>query len=439
VKYSIVGFGKTGQAVADFLIKRGLSEEFFVYNDSKIDKDIKNKFKGINFYEGNENFKKLLESETLILSPGVNGKDKRFDKIREKVDIISEIELAYRFIDSKIIAITGSNGKSTTVSLVYHLLKKAGKKVVLAGNIGIPVISEIEKINKSEFVIMELSSFHLEEINTFKPYIATILNITPDHLDRYSNLDEYIDAKFNIFKNSNNSTYNILNLNLKDLKTKFDFVKNPFYFSSSVHSEKGAFAEHDSITINHNDMKITLPIINNPLKGIHNIENITVSFLISFLAESPLDRVIEELQSFKGLPHRMEFCGEKDGVKFYNDSKATNIDATLKSLQSFENNVVLILGGKDKGGDFTQLLPDIKKRTKTVFLIGDASEKIYTQLKEIKNKLEFVNSLEDAVIRGYEILKNNGYVLLAPGCASFDMFKILNTEGIHLKKQLKGL
>ena len=169
----------------------------------------------------------------------------------------------------------------------------------------------------------------------------------------------------------------------------------------------------------------------------HNIENILVSFLITFFAEAPLDKVVEAFKSFKGLEHRIEFCGERNGVKFYNDSKATNIDSALKSLQSFENRVVLILGGKDKGGDFKQLLPDIKKRAERVLLIGAAAKNIYNQLKEVENKLEFVNTLEEAVERGFEILKKDGVVLLAPGCASFDMFENFEHRGNEFKKAVK--
>ncbi len=437
MKYSIVGFGKTGKAVARFLIEKKISDNIIVYSDNRIQDSIKNDFPEVKFYDENKYFEKLADSDLIIVSPGVNARDRRFDKIRKKVEIISEIEFAYRFIKSKIIAVTGSNGKSTTVSLIYHLLNKSGKKVVLAGNIGTPVISEIEKINKSEYVVMELSSFQLEEIHDFKPYIAAILNITPDHLDRYKSMDDYVNAKFNIFLNSNKSTYNILNLNLKNYIEKYDFVKKPYYFSYFQHNEKGIYYDHGSAVINYKDMKIILPIINNPLDGVHNIENILISFLITFFAEAPLDKVVEALSSFKGLEHRIEFCGEKNGIKFYNDSKATNIDSALKSLQSFENRVVLILGGKDKGGDFKQLLPDIKKRAERVLLIGVAAENIYNQLEDIKDKLEFVNTLEEAVEKGYEILKKNGVVLLAPGCASFDMFENFEHRGNVFKKAVK--
>jgi len=441
---AVVGFGKTGKSVLDFILVKELFRNIFLYNDTPIpEREIETGYrqKGVKFIQGEENFNKLESMDLIILSPGVNGRNRRFEKIRQKgVKIVSEIEFAAGFIQAKIIAVTGTNGKSTTVSLIDHILSENEFDTILAGNIGTPLITKIDHIYDSSVVVLEVSSFQLEEIEQFRPHIAVLLNVTPDHLDRYSSMGAYFSAKLNIFKNQLESDYLIINEDDPLLAGANSFRSQKIPFSIGKKLDGGYFISDKYVVENSQNGTGKISLGKNPLKGIHNLENLLASIIVARLMGIKREVIENSMENFQGLPHRMESVGKIGKVEFINDSKATNVDATLKSLLSIESNLILVLGGKDKGGDFKILKPFLSKVVGKIFFIGDAARSIFKQLNPIKNKFEFVEDLKEVVEKGYKILKNKGgVVLLAPGCASFDMFRDFEHRGQVFKQEFKIL
>ncbi|MCK4836882.1 MAG: UDP-N-acetylmuramoyl-L-alanine--D-glutamate ligase, partial [Candidatus Aminicenantes bacterium] len=437
-------FGLTGRALLDFLIQRGVSNHLFLYNDTIIrDQKAKSRYqkRGVEFIEGEKNFSRLKEMNALIVSPGINAKSPRFKEMRAAgISLISEIEFASYFIPSKIIAVTGTNGKSTTVSLIHHILYHSGFKSVLAGNIGKPLIAEVNKLTEESVIVLEISSFQLEEVFGFKPHIAVLLNISPDHLDRYSDMNDYVSAKLNICKNQKKDDFLILNHDDKLLKEQVPSEARKIWFSTRRILKGGFFIKDNYVYEKMHSNTREISISNNPLRGVHNLENLLAAIIVSRIMGVRVKHIEAAIKTFKGLSHRIEFLGKIGKVEFINDSKATNIDASLKSLSSFNSGVVLILGGKDKGGDFKVLEEAIKKRAEKVFLIGKAAKTIHQQLLSLREKFVFISDLKEAVIRGYQTLKKSGgIVLLAPGCASFDMFENFEHRGDVFKKEFMAL
>jgi UDP-N-acetylmuramoylalanine--D-glutamate ligase len=437
---AVVGFGKTGKALLNFLLERNICDGVFLYNDAPIEDVEDYRRRGVIFLTGVEEFPRLLEMDIVIMSPGVNGRDERFADIRKKnIPILSEIEFASRFIGNKIIAVTGTNGKSTTVSLIHHILTECGVNSVLAGNIGNPFIAEIQNVEADSVVVLELSSFQLEEIIEFKPHIALLLNVTPDHLDRYPGIGEYFAAKLEIFKNQDDSDFRILNFNDSLLREHSNIPGRASHCWFSLHQEvePGAYIDGGNIVLNLDGGKESVSLADNPLEGIHNKENLLAAVLAAKLLGLDAQLIEKSFANFKGLPHRMEAADTIEGISFINDSKATNVDATLKSVNSFSGNLVLMLGGKDKGGDFTLLEESIKERVYKVLLIGHAAETIARQLTGVGERCEFVRDFPEAVRKGFMLLKEgpgSGTVLLAPGCASFDMFRSFEHRGDVFKE-----
>ncbi len=444
-KIGIIGFGKTGKALLSFFRNDPNVSDIIIFDDKDPDlSGITYDQDSTEFVTGIEGIKKLAGSDIVIISPGVNGREERFLYLKEAgVRIVSEIEFASSFIDSGIIAVTGTNGKSTTVSLIHHLLSNSGIDSHLTGNIGVPLISEIGKINDGSKTVLEVSSFQLEEIEDFRPEITLILNITPDHLDRYPELQEYINAKLDILKNLSAEDPVILNYDDPFLRRKF-YNKNDgnfkkiWFSTGDTRFEDGAWMSDGNAVVRMDGDEKIVPLDGNPLIGLHNIENILASFLAVSLMGLSSDQMYDALGSFKGLPHRMEICGKKDGVIFINDSKATNIEATVKAISGVESNIALILGGKDKGGDFSVLNKFINKKLKKIILIGEAADSISAGINSEKAFIARVDTLDEAMRKGYEVLAGSGgTVLLAPGCASFDMFKNFEERGNTFKEGVR--
>jgi UDP-N-acetylmuramoylalanine--D-glutamate ligase len=391
--------------------------------------------------EGEASFSSLKDVDLIILSPGVNARTPRFQALRDSgIILISEIEFAYHFSPGNIIAVTGTNGKSTTVSLIHHILDQAGKDNVLAGNIGNPLIAELDNLNRDTVIVLEVSSFQLEEIVHFKPHIAVLLNISPDHLDRYSDLNDYIAAKLSISKNQNPGDFVILNHDDPILERGVGTKARQIWFSTRQSLNPGCYLKDARVIENWDSFREKISIEMSPLKGLHNRENMLAAITAVRIAGVNGKQVESALGSFRGLPHRIESLGSINGIEFINDSKATNIDASLKSLSSFNSGVVLILGGKDKGSDFSLLADAIEKRTRRVLLIGEAAEIIQRQLSPLTDKLERVKDMREAVVKGYRILKEKGgTVLLSPGCASFDMFDNFRHRGDVFKQEFAAL
>ncbi len=446
-KFGIVGFGRTGKALLEFLLSLDNPSVILIFDDKKLELNGLYgvpKGKDVTFVSGESGIEKLKNMDMIILSPGVNGQEERFLELkRSGVPVVSEMEFASSFVKSGIIAVTGTNGKSTTVSLIHHILTKSGIHSLLVGNIGTPMITAVNNTNKDSLTVLEVSSFQLEEIDKFKPEITMILNVTPDHLDRYSKLEDYENAKLNILKNLNSKDPVIMNYDDNFLRNRFynsgrgDFRK--IWFSAKNGDfEEGAFLKDNKVIIRLNGLLITVSLKNNPLIGSHNIENILAAFLaVALKGVSPV-KMETALADFKGLPHRMEVCGEKRGVRFINDSKATNVDATVKSISGVNEKIVLILGGKDKGGDFSLIKNLIKDKIKKIILIGEAADSIIAGIGTDEAIYTRASTLDEAVRKGFEVLAGSGgSVLLAPGCASFDMFRNYEERGDVFKKAVE--
>jgi UDP-N-acetylmuramoylalanine--D-glutamate ligase len=393
--------------------------------------------------------KEILDgAEIVVISPGV---PPWIEIIKEAefrgVEIISEIELAYRCTEEfriPWIGITGTNGKSTTTTLVDMMLKQQGLKTLAGGNIGTPMAELVLEMlvsntyNETDFLVAELSSFQLERIRKFRPFVSAILNITPDHQDRYRDMKEYLDAKIRIFQNQKKGDYLILNY---DQQVTRDLCKNcsaeVFYFSRRE-PVRGVYLKGSTIVLNIDSHPI--PLIETSqlgMKGVHNIENAMAASLIAYLCGVRPESIKTALTGFRGLPHRMEFVANIEGVDFYNDSKGTNIDAVIKSVDSFRCPVVLILGGKDKGADFS-VLGMFSGMVKKVICIGEAKEKVEAQLSGVL-PTEEASDMDEAVQRAFSAAPEGGVVLLSPGCASFDMFQNFEERGDAFKRAVKEL
>lgn len=440
-KVLVVGLGKTGEAVFDFLLPRGAQVKV---SEKKSPEELGSKVsfwkhKGVMVEAGKHEPKSFLEADLIVTSPGVPLIPELMTAKARGVKIISEIELAYFFLKGKIVGITGSNGKSTTATLTHKILKEGGLPSYLAGNIGTPLISFVEESKKDNIYVTEISSFQLEHIENFRVPISVFLNISPDHLDWHPSFADYYEAKKKLINFQEENDIAILN---QDDPLVWDLHKKAksrvFAFSQKNKVAPGCYLDGDWILFSNTKEKKLMPTAEIPLLGSHNQENIMASALVACLFGLPLDRIRESIKSFEGLEHRLEKVTTIKGIDFYNDSKATNVDAALKSILSFQEKIILILGGRDKGGDFKKLRDAIQDRTKKIILIGEAREKIKEALKNALPMNE-VSSLAEAVKIGFSEAKPGEVVLLAPACTSFDMFQNFEERGEVFKQEVFNL
>lgn len=437
-KVLVVGFGKTGEALCDFLLSRNaritVSEK--KENDEIKKRTIPWKNRGIIFELGRHELNTFLDADLIITSPGVPPLP-YFQEARSKgIQILAEVELAYRFLKGKIIGITGSNGKSTTTTLIYKILQDAGVSSKLAGNIGFPLISFVDESRDEDWFVTELSSFQLENIINFRAAVSIFLNLSPDHLDWHSSIGDYFGAKAKLITSQKNGDHAVLNRDdpkIWNLRTAGNFTVFPFSRQQTL--TQGCYLKNEWITIAEKKSQKLIKVTDIPLKGSHNQENIMAAAGAAHILNIPITNIKKSVMSFKGLEHRLEKVLTLKGVDFYNDSKATNVDATLTALKSFEQKLILILGGRDKGGDFTALRDSVERKVKRVFLIGEAAPKIRAALKDTV-PLEKADSLEDAVEQGFKAASPGEVVLLAPACTSFDMFKNFEERGHVFKQQV---
>lgn len=389
-------------------------------------------------YEVGGHSEKILNNELIIVSPGVPLDISILEKAREKeIPIWSELEFGFQLAkdtSSKIIAITGSNGKSTTTSLIHHILKESGKNALLAGNIGLPFTSfPIEK-GEYEYIVLEVSSFQLDAIERFKPDIAILLNITPDHLNRYHTFDAYRSSKLRIFENQKENNFAVLNYDDDECKqlNKIGLSKKIFYSVKEKVNENVCFQD-DKIVIKSGDVTYSLYSNELPIRGLHNISNAVASSLICVLCGLKPDQIIAALKSFNGLEHRLEWVAEIDERIFINDSKATNCVSVEKALTSFDKPINLIMGGSDKAEDFSSLIPLIQKNVRNLIVLGETKKQIVKTFKKFVDIIE-VSNLREAVQTAYKISKPDEYILLSPGCASYDMYDNFEERGKHFKQ-----
>jgi len=429
----ILGGAKSGLAVSKILEKK-LNCKIFVFDE----KSLRLKYPRVSIDE----IEKILNKiDFAVKSPGIPDNHKIIKKLREKnIPIYSEIEVGLAFMKSKnTIMITGTNGKSTTAYLTYLILseyfKKKGRKAVLCGNIGTPLTSLIHKIKKNDWVVIEVSSYQIQDSSYIKPKIAVILNITPDHIEHHGSFRNYIKAKFKIFSNMDKDDTLIINDDdkiLKKIKADTRILRFSFTHRLDAYYKKGRIiVKKDGKNLSFRPSKIP---------GKHNIENQMASILIA--TEIGIDKkVIQKvLDKFKGLEHRIEFVREIDGVRYINDSKATNVDSTLTALKSCgkRKNIYLILGGRHKNSPYTPLIPYIKKYVKKVLAVGDATPIIFKDLKDVVEIIDAKN-IKNAVMIAKNDAKRGDIVLLSPACASFDQFKNFEERGRKFKKWVNSL
>jgi UDP-N-acetylmuramoylalanine--D-glutamate ligase len=385
---------------------------------------------GVQLELGGHRENTFLEQDLIVPSPGVPADAPSLQAARAKgITIWSEIELADRFLKGRLIGITGSNGKTTTTSLIEHVLRSAGVPTILAGNIGTPLIARVEQTNDTTTTVVELSSFQLELIDTFRPDISVFLNLTPDHLDRHHTLESYGAAKARIFENQTEADCAVLNAD-DPATTKYASSKpQVFWFSRKQRVAQGAFVREDEIVFRHDGKEeVVLKLQDIPLAGAHNVENALAAAVATRLAGADAAAIARGVRSFSGVEHRLEFVAEIGGVRYYNDSKATNVDATLKALEAFPGRILVVLGGKDKGSDYTALQKALREKAILALLIGAASEKIEKQIAG-SVAIERAGTIERAVDIASHAAQAGDVVLLAPACASFDQFENYEHRG----------
>ena len=443
-KVLVVGLGRSGAAAAFFLQEHGAK---VTVSDARSEAQLQNEIsalldRGVSIETGRHGERTFRDQDLIVVSPGVPSDQPQLQHARSLgIPVIGEVELAFRFLQGKVIAITGSNGKTTTTTLVGEILSKGGMKTLVGGNIGTPVISLAGKSAADTFVVLEISSFQLETIQQFRPWIAAILNITPDHLDRHHTFQAYVDAKARIFENQQASDFAVLNADdptCAGLKSK---VKGALSLFSRKHNvEAGAFIRNsDTIVFSGNGKQTEImPVKEIQLKGAHNQENVLAAVTIGMIAGCAPEQIRKAVAEFRAVEHRLELVANINGVTFFNDSKATNVDATTKALESFPGNIHLILGGKDKGSDYTVLKPLLRERARHVYLIGAAAEKIASHIQGAA-PVTHSGTLERAVRQAFEQASSGDIVLLAPACASFDQFDNYEHRGRVFKELVLSL
>jgi UDP-N-acetylmuramoylalanine--D-glutamate ligase len=441
----VVGLARTGVATALFCAERGaLVTATDLRTETEIPDTARLRSSKITLQLGGHDASLLAGQDLVIPSPGVPADAPLLVAARSQgITVWSEIELAYRFLHpgSCLIGITGSNGKTTTTSLIAHILQSHGLPTILAGNIGTPLISLVDRTDDETKIVTELSSFQLELIESFRPNIAVFLNLTPDHLDRHGSFDSYARAKARIFENQQSDDAAVLNAD--DPATFALAPSRPrlFRFSRRKAVESGAYLRGVEIVFRPRSSsveEILLRVQDIPLPGAHNLENVLAAVSAAHLAGVDPKAIPAAVRSFRGVEHRLEFVTEIAGVRYYNDSKATNVDATLKALDAFPGRILVILGGKDKGSDYTVLRKPLREKAILALLIGAAAEKIEKQIAG-SVALEGAGTIERAVEIASHAAQPGDIVLLAPACASFDQFQNYEHRGRVFKDLVRQL
>jgi UDP-N-acetylmuramoylalanine--D-glutamate ligase len=434
----VVGLGKSGAAAALFLESRGAR---VTVSDSKPQTQLGGLIpqlldKGIAVETGVHGERTFRDQDLIVVSPGVPVNAPSLTQARQLgIQIIGEVELASRYLEGSIIAITGSNGKTTTTTLAGEILSRGGKKVLVGGNIGTPVIELVSQSDPGGWIVLEISSFQLETIESFHPKISVILNITPDHLDRHGTFENYVAAKARIFENQTIDDSAVLNADDPACGDIGKGIKPQIvWFSRKKEVTSGASVRGDEIVWKtfKGETKV-LSVRDIPLKGAHNLENVLAAVCVGMLAGCAPERIREAVANFKAVEHRLEFVSRIHGVDYYNDSKATNVDATMKALESFPGNIHVILGGKDKGSDYSVLNDLLRQRVKRVYTIGAAAKKIEEQIAGAA-PIEHCETLEKAVKFAAARALEGDVVVLAPACASFDQFENYEHRGRAFKE-----
>ncbi len=437
-RVSILGSGISGIGAAILAKEKGY--DVFVSDINKINSKAKKRLDSISipWEENNHSYNHLKKSDLIIKSPGISNESEIVVKLRNyNVDIISEIEFASLYTNAFIIGITGSNGKTTTTELIYHILKESGLNVGIAGNIGTSFSKQIAE-NSFDYYVLEISSFQLDNIIDFKPNIAIITNLVEDHLDRYNyDFNKYIDSKLRITMNQENSDtilYNIDDESLKDAINKSKTKASKIGYAINTSSFDGK-----NILIKNKKKTLMINIEELSLKGRHNLLNAMVAITVADLLKISKDSIRDSLLTFKGLPHRLENVLTIQGVNYINDSKATNVNAAYYALDSMNSQTVWVVGGVDKGNDYSELLPLVREKVKAIICLGVDNKKIIETFSPIIDLIVETESMDEAVKISRKIAEKKDSVLLSPACASFDLFKDYEDRGNQFKEAVRNL
>jgi UDP-N-acetylmuramoylalanine--D-glutamate ligase len=443
----VVGLGKSGVASALFLKAHGAQ---VTVSDTKSGDELRNEIPGlldhgITVETGGHGDRTFRGQDLIVVSPGVPVDAPPLTQARALGEaVIREVELAAQFLPGPIVAITGSNGKTTTTTLTGEIMTGAGFPALVGGNIGTPAISLAERANPDTVIVLEISSFQLETIRTFRPKVAVVLNVTPDHLDRHRTFEAYVDAKARIFENQQPSDFAVLNADDPTCVAMGSRTRAQVYwFSRQKEMQQGAWVRDGNIVFRdarveqRTQQREIMQVSEIPLKGAHNLENVLAAVCAGALMGCAAEKIRQAVRDFKAVEHRLEFVATIRGVDYYNDSKATNVDATIKALESFPANIHLILGGKDKGSDYTVLNDLLRQRVKRVYTIGAAAAKIESQIKNVE--VVHAETLENAIRKASAVAQPGDVVLLAPACASFDQFKNYEHRGKAFKEIVQTL
>lgn len=442
-KIAVIGMGKTGVAVCAFLGGRGTR---VIATDAKPSGEWNAGFESI----ANETWLDIRDdrdagmlqgADMVVPSPGIPpDHDLLREALKQGIPVISEIELAFSFIDVPIIAVTGTNGKTTTTTLLGNILARSGKKVFVGGNIGNPLIEYAAEDRKDDLIVAEISSFQLQWIRHFRPHVAVLLNITRDHVNYHGSFDQYRSVKARIFANQTGDDIAILNAedatqNGLDGTVAARIIK----FSSKRALTDGAWVQHQDIVFKRpGEPPEHYPLDKVHLPGTHNLENVMAAVAAARCCGCPKKDIVEAVESFRGLPHRIEFVREKDGIQFYDDSKGTNVGSVLRALETFSRPVILLLGGRDKDGDFASLRPALSAKTRKVVLFGEARERIASMIGD-SAPVVLTTTLRDAIHTAGSSAQPGDIVLLSPGCASFDEFTDYKQRGDFFQDVVRNL
>ena len=438
----IIGAGESGLGCA--LLAHHNGYNVFVSDNNNIDKSSKNSLieNNIDFEENSHNNAINMEPDIVVKSPGIADSSKIVQSFLSKnIQVISEIEFASQFTDSEIIAITGSNGKTTTTLLTHKILNDHKLNVAVGGNLG-NSFSSLITLNDYKYLVLELSSFQLDGIINFKPHIAIITNLCPDHLDRYRDYDHYIESKFRIIMNQSSDDYLIydadnekINSYLNQNKTKSKLI--PFSIKKRI--EEGVYYENNSINISINKKKIVMSTENFTIKGKHNIKNAMAAATVAHLLKIRKQTIRKSLEHFQGVEHRLENVLTINKVNYINDSKATNVNATYYALDSMEAPIIWIVGGIDKGNNYDELIELVQKNVKAIICLGKNNFKLIENFENIVEYIVETTSMDEAVKTAYKIAKPGYNVLLSPACASFDLFDDYEDRGRQFKASVRKL
>ncbi|HXU48248.1 MAG TPA: UDP-N-acetylmuramoyl-L-alanine--D-glutamate ligase [Candidatus Binatia bacterium] len=436
----VVGLARTGVAASLFCSARGAR---VTATDRKNEHELAEtavllRAAGVSLALGGHEQASLREQDLLVVSPGIPVNAPLLEDARKLgIPVWSEVELAWRFLRGKLIAITGSNGKTTTTSLVAHILKTSAIPTLVGGNIGVPLLSLVDSSSDATVTVAEISSFQLENVEEFRPEVGVLLNLTPDHLDRHASFEEYAGAKMRMFENQSERDAAILNADDPEVTRRMPNGPRIYWFSRKKRVMAGAFLLEEQIVFRADGAETQLLRRSDiTLRGEHNLENVLAACSAALLVGAPMAGIAEGVRSFAGVEHRLEFVGNVAGVQYYNDSKATNVDAALKAIEAFpkpqpsseKGRLIVILGGKDKGSPYTPLREPLAARARDVLLIGAAAEKIAADLEGV-TLLERAGTLDRAVQIAKDRAKAGDIVLLAPACASFDQFENYEQRG----------